>query len=71
MQLLLESQSTAIVCMRTDKIMLVDIYRWKIHACCSIRYYYRLLCTGRVTELSIALRVFEADFPKACTWKSS
>ena len=58
--------------MRTDKIMLMDsIYRWKIHTCCGIPYYYRLLCTGRVTELPIALRVFEAELPKACTWKSS
>ena len=57
--------------MRTDEIILMDIYRWKIHACRSIRYYYRLLCTGRVTELPIALRVFKAGLPKACTWKSS
>ena len=57
--------------MRTDEIMLMDIYSWKIHTCRSIRYYYRLLCTVRVTELPIALRVFEAGLPKACTWKSS
>ena len=58
--------------MRTDKIIYSwIIYSWKIHTCRSIRYYYHLFCTGRVTELSIALRVFEADFPKACTWKSS
>ena len=49
--------------MRTDKIMLMDIYRWKIHTCRSIRYYYRLFCTGRVTELPITLRVSIADLP--------
>ena len=43
--------------MRSEKIMLMDIYRWKIHTSRSIRYYYRLFCIGRVTELPITLRV--------------